>query len=230
MKQRRLLLTLVVLVSLAATAQAVPVAGIYNSVDLGGSLLLGRASQSWLAALNANQGAGDVYNSQSWDGSLLGTQWSFSCGVQLGQQAIQDNRVSGTGTVVFTNVFQGGVFYLNPGPWGSGTGTLGPAPTTSVVTVQYVAGNPVASVVNINSSGKFDGSDCVLSFTIANANGLGDTDALAFPANFPALLDTACNPARQFGSWGEVRTITLGISCPVSVESSPWSGVKSLYR
>jgi hypothetical protein len=218
------------LVSLAATAQAAPISGIYSSVDLGGSLLLGRASQSWLAALNANQGLGDVFNSQSWDGSTLGTQWGFSCGVQAGTQTIQDNRVAGTGTVVFTNVFQGGVFYLNPGPWGSGTGTLGPAPTTNIVTVQYVAGTPVAAVANINSSGKFDGSDCRLTFTIANANGLGDTDALPFPAGFPALLDTGCSPTRQFGSWGEVRTITLGINCPVSIEDSPWGGVKSLFR
>lgn len=229
MRHRQLILSAAI-VALAATAQAVPVSGIYNSTDLGGSLLLGRASQSWVAALNANQGLNDVFNSQSWDGSTLGTQWGFSCGVQLAQQTVVDNRVAGTGTVVFTNIFQGGTFFLNPGPWGSGTGTLGPAPTTNVVTVQYVAGNPVAAVTNINSSGKFDNSDCVLTFTIANGNGLGDTDALPFPANFPSLLDTSCASTRQFGSWGEVRTITVGINCPVAAEAKPWSRVKSIYR
>jgi hypothetical protein len=219
----------VTLLALAGGASAAPVSGTYTSTDLGGSLLLGRASQSWVAPLNAAQGAGDVFNSQSWDGATLGTQWAFSCGVQPGPQGVQDNRdANGTGTVVFTNTFLGGTFYLNPGPWGSGTGTINQ--TTEIVTVVYVQNVPQASVVNINTSGEFDDSDCTLTFAIANGNGLGDTDVLPFPANFPSLLDTNCNPTRTNGSWGEVRTITMRIDCPVPAETRSWGHVKSLYR
>lgn len=230
MRRREIVLSAIVCAALAAAgvASAAPVAGVYTSTDLGGSLLLGRASQSWTAPLNAAQGLGDVFNSQSWDGSTLGTQWGFACGVQNAQQGVVDNRVNGTGTVVFTNTFSGGNFYLNPGPWGDGSGTLNT--TVEIVTVQYVNFAPAASVVNINSSGQFTGSNCLLTFTIANGNGLGDTDVLPFPADFPSLIDTNCNSTRLYGSWGEVRTITLRIDCPVPATQSSWGAVKATYR
>jgi hypothetical protein len=212
----------------AGSAIAAPVAGTYTSTDLGGSLLTGRGSQSWAAPLNANNGVGDVFNSLSWDGATLGTQWGFSCGIQTSPQGVVDNRVAGTGTVVFTNNFVGGTFYLNPGPWGDGTGTINA--TQVIATVQYVSFTPVASVVNINNSGEFDNSDCVLTFTIANGVGGGDTDAAPFPANYPALLDPSCAPTRTNGSWGDVRTITMRIDCPVPATQKTWGSLKSLYR
>jgi hypothetical protein len=225
---RSLFLSAVATLAFAGAASAAPVAGTYTSTDLGGSLLLGRASQSWVAPLNAAQGAGDVFNSLSWNGTALGTQWGISCGLQPGPQTVQDNRVAGTGTVVFTNTFLGGNFYLNPGPWGDGTGTLNT--TSNVVTVQYVNNVPVASVANIHTSGQFTGSNCTLTFVLANGNGLGDTDMMPFPADFPALLDPNCNPTRTNGSWGEVRTITMRIDCPVPTQQSSWGNVKSIYR
>jgi hypothetical protein len=213
---------------LAGAAFAAPVAGTYTSTDLGGSLLTGRGSQSWVAPLNANNGVGDVYNSLSWDGLLLGTQWGFSCGIQPNAQGVVDNRVAGTGTVVFTNNFVGGTFYLNPGPWGSGTGTINN--TQVVATVQYVSFQPVAAVVNINNSGQFDNSNCILRFSIANAIGRGDTDGGPFPANYPALIDPACAATRSNGSWGDVITITMRIDCPVPTTPKTWGSLKSLYR
>lgn len=212
----------------AGAAFAAPVAGTYTSTDLGGSLLTGRGSQSWAAPLNANNGVGDVFNSLSWDGAALGTQWGFSCGLQSAPQGVVDNRVAGTGTVVFTNNFTGGTFYLNPGPWGSGTGTINA--TQVIATVQYVSNNPVAAVVNINNSGEFDDSNCALTFSIANAVGLGDTDGGPFPANYPALIDPACAPTRTNGSWGNVITITMRIDCPVSTTPKTWGSLKSLYH
>jgi hypothetical protein len=204
------------------------VAGTYTSVDLGGALFKGRGSQSWGAALNANNGLGDVYNSLSWDGATLGSQWGFTCGLETSVQGVVDNRIAGTGTVVFTNNFVGGTFYLNPGPWGSGTGTMNS--TQEIVTLQYVAFNPVASVVNINTSGQFDNSHCALTFAIANAVGGGDTDGGPFPANYPALLDPACGATRIYGSWGDVLTITMRIDCPVPAAEKSWGSLKSLYR
>lgn len=219
-------LALTAVVSTAAIAA--PVAGTYRSTDLGGALFTGRASQSWVAPANAAGGAGDVYNAESWDGALLGTQWAIQCGLQGGPQGVQDNRVSGTGTVVYTNVFNGGTFYFNPGPWGFGTGTI--ANTVEIVTVQYVSNVPMAAVVNINTNGQFDNSNCLLTFAIANGFGQGDTDGGPKPATYPAFLDPACAPTRLFGSWGDVITIVARIDCPVPARSTTWGGLKSLYR
>jgi hypothetical protein len=230
MNLRRILLSAAALLALPATvALAAPNAGIYTSTDLGGALLLGRASQSWAAPLNANQGLNDVFNSQSWDGATLGSQWAFQCGVQPVAQTRVDNRdANGTGTVVFTNNFQGGTFYLNPGPWGDGAGTINA--TTEVVTVVYVNFLPQASVININTTGQFNNSNCTLTFAIANGNGGGDTDSFPFPANYPALLDPNCGPTRVNGSWGDVRTITMRIDCPVPATPASWGLLKSIYR
>lgn len=228
-----LAVALLIVVAVPALA-AEPTPGIYQSTDLGGNVLLGRGTQSWLAPLNANHGVQDVFNSRSWDGATLGTQWVFECGVQPAAQTVVDNRdMSGNGTVVFTNTFDGGVFWLSKaGPWGDAvndlTGTINI--TTSIVTVVYVTNVPVQSRLNIDSSGQFDGSDCVLRFVIANGIGGGDTDLLPKPAGYPAFLDTDCNGTRQYGSWGDINQVTLLIDCPVPVNGSTWGAVKTLYR
>jgi hypothetical protein len=225
-----------ILITLAtATAWAVdPAPGTYNSTDLGGSVLLGRASQSWEQPLNAQQGLNDVFNSQSWNGAALGTQWRFSCGVQPAVQTVQDNRNgSGTGSVVFTNSFSGGTFWLSmAGPWGDGvndlTGTNNA--TQEIVTVVYVNNVPQQARINVDSSGEFDGSDCVLTFSIANGIGGGDTDLLPKPPGYPDFLDVACGATRSFGSWGDISQITMRIDCPVPSRGTTWGRVKTLYR
>ena len=231
MRHSNLLLTLAGLVAFAATAaHAAPVEGTYTSADVGGAMFRGRASQSWAAASNANQGVNDVFNAQSWDGSALGTQWGFSCSVQSGQQMVQDNRESGFGTVVYTNTFQGGVFILNPGPWGSGTGTIGPTSMTYVVTWTYIDFFVTGVRADLSLSGDFDDSMCVLTLTSLGSNVLGNTDFVPFPANFPGLLDPACIPNRMYGGWGEVSNMRMEISCPVSTEAELWGRVKAIYR
>ena len=225
-----------VMVAIAAGSAlaADPAPGSYNSVDLGGQVLMGRGTQSWVAPLNANMGLLDVFNSESWDGVTLGTQWTFSCGVQNGPQSVVDNRDgSGTGNVVFTNVFNGGSFFLSKdGPWGDSvndlTGTI--LVTQSIVTVIYVNNVPVQSRLNIDSSGMFDGSNCVLRFVVANGIGGGDTDLLPKPANYPDFLDTSCDPTRLYGSWGDIQQISMLIDCPVPVQESTWGTLKQLYR
>jgi len=230
MKHRRLLLTVTSLVAFATTVRAAPVDGIYRSIDLGGSMLPGRASQSWVMPHNNNQGVDDVFNLQSWDGSALGTQWGFSCGTQSSQQTVQDDRTSGTGLVVITNTFTGGAFYLNPGPWGSGTGTMGTAATTIVVSWFYIDFQIAGASQNVNLSADFDNWHCELTLTSANGNVLGDTDLLPFPADFPGLLDPTCSPTRLYGSWEEVPRITMHINCPISTEPVLWGRVKAIYR
>lgn len=237
MKKLRIVVVAALAVLVALPAAAVPVTGVYTSTDLGGLLLTGRAS-TWRPGINS--GLPHVLHGQSWDGVTLGTQWEMRCAVENTNFSVQDNRVNGVGTVVYTSVFNGGTFILHPGgwPWGDGTGTL--AQTTLISTVQFVliggVSTPVASVVNGNTSGMFAGG-CRLTFVIANGTGVGETTSLnpliVKPPDYPMFLDGSCNPAppaQQFGTWGNVITITMSLDCTVPVESGPWSHVKALYR
>jgi hypothetical protein len=220
----------------AGAAQAAPVTGIYTSTDLGGQLLTGRAS-TWRSGINS--GLPHVLHAQSWDGSTLGTQWEINCPTENANFAVTDNRVGGVGTVVYTSTFSGGTFTFFPGawPWGDGSGVLNT--TVIITTVQYIniGGNstPVASVANGNTSGQFS-NGCALTFAIGNGSGVGETsdvNPMVKPATYPTFLDGTCGlaaPNAQFGTWGNVITITMGINCPTPASDKTWGMVKSLYR
>ena len=96
----------------------------------------------------------------------------MKCGVSPSPQTVVDNRVAGTGTVVFTTNFAGGSFWFSKnGPWGDGVtdwvGTI--TNTQNIVTVQYVNNIPVAARANINTAGTFTNSPsgCALIFAIS---------------------------------------------------------------
>jgi hypothetical protein len=229
---RRLLLVLMATLSIALVAMpasAVPIGGIYNSTDLGGALLLGRGATS-RACVNSCGGVGDVFNVASWNGVTLGTQWTVACGTELGPFSVVDGRVGGTGPVTYTSNFTGGTFTFQPGPWGSGSGTLGN--TLIISTVQYVniGGNstPVASRANIQCNGQFT-NGCALTFAIANGIGVGETP-LVKPPTYPTFIDTACLPTRIYGTWGDVSQITMMIDCVTSSHRSAWGTLKAMYR
>lgn len=233
MKRLLTLATLAALVILPVLAQAAPVTGLYTSTDLGGQILTGRAS-TWRSGVNS--GLPHVLHAQSWDGVTLGTQWDISCATENSAFAVVDNRVGGNGTIVYTSTFTGGTFnfYAGGWPWGDGTGTL--LTTTLITTVQYLMmggiSTPVASVVNGNTSGEFS-NGCLLSFAIGNGAGVGETPYASIPATYPVFLDGTCNPASagaQFGTWGNVTSITMHINCTVSDEQTTWGAVKGLYR
>ena len=223
---------LVAIIALPSVVLADPIPGLYNSTDLGGQLLTGRAS-TWRPGINS--GLPHVLHAQSWDSATLGTQWDVSCAIETTPFGVQDNRIAGTGTVVSTSTFQGGTLTLYPGawPWGDGTATLGT--TTLISTVQFVNNVPVASVVNGNTSGEFT-NGCNLVFAIANGSGVGETTSLnpliTKPATFPTFLDGTCalaGPLVQFGTWGTTLTQTMAIDCgALPVEPSTWSAVKGL--
>lgn len=233
MKRPLLAGLLSVLVLLPLLAQAAPVTGIYRSTDLGGALLTGRAS-TWRPGVNS--GLPHVLHLQSWNGAGLGTQWDMSCAVETTAPLVQDNRIAGVGTIVYRSTYNGGVFNLYAGgwPWGDGTGTLYTTTLYTTVTYKMIGGvsTPVASVVNGDSSGLFQ-NGCMLSFVIANGAGIGETPYFAKPADYPTFLDGTCAPASpslQYGTWGNVLTITLGIDCLVGDERATWGGLKSIYR
>jgi len=237
MKRLSLLSTVALLLLAPALALAAPVAGTYTTADLGGQLLTGRASTG---RTGINSGLPHVMHGQSWNGSALGTQWELRCAVENSPFGVVDNRVSGTGTVVYTSTFTGGQFELfnTGGAWGDGVANLG---TTVVIsTVQYVnIGNvstPVASVINANTAGDFGGG-CTLTFVISNGTGVGETTSLDLsivkPANYPTFLDASCAAAaanQQFGSWGNTLTSTMRIDCSVPATPATWGAVKNIYR
>ncbi|MBK6898415.1 MAG: hypothetical protein IPH09_03850 [bacterium] len=236
MKATLSVLLLLMLVSVPVIAFADPVAGLYTSTDLGGQLLTGRAA-TWRSGINS--GFPHVLHAQSWDGAALGTQWEISCPTSS-SMSVQDNRISGVGTIVYTSTYSGGTFNFFAGgfPWGDGSGTL--SAMTVITTVQYVmiSGNstPVAAVVNGNTSGTF-ANGCTLVFAIGNGVGAGETTslnpAITKPAGYPTFLDGTCSPAsagQQFGTWGSVITLTLQIDCAVANEAGNWSSIKATYR
>ena len=168
---------------------------------------------------------------RAWNGTALGTQWNFSCGVQASAASVVDNRSSGTGSVYVTNSFSGGTYSFSSGPWCTngpcaGTTTL----TVEQVTLQYVSGVAFSSVLNLNTSGHFNNSNCNLTFAIANGYGIGDTDNNSADPTYPALLDSNCGATRQYGAWSNIITITARIDCPVASKTSTWGQLKTLYR
>jgi hypothetical protein len=237
MKCRTLVLSSLSLLLVPALAFAAPNAGTYTTTDLGGQLLTGRAS-TWRTGINS--GLPHVLHAQSWNGATLGTQWELRCAVENAPFGVQDNRVGGTGTVVYTSQFIGGQLELfnTGGAWGFGVANLGT--TTVISTVQFVniGGNstPVASVVNANTSGDF-GNGCTLTFAISNGTGVGETTslnpALQKPADYPTFLDATCGPApanQQYGTWGNTLTSTMRIDCSVPATPATWGAVKGIYR
>lgn len=227
---------LAVLATAALTATAVfaaPNTGTYQSTDLGGQILTGRASSH---RTGINSGLPHVLHAQSYNGTL-GTQWELSCAtnnVGFGTTDLRDGN--GTGVVIYTSAYTGGTFefFNTGGAWGDGVATLGT--TTIISTVQFVNNIPVASVVNGNTSGVFAGG-CALTFGIGNGVGVGETTslnpAITKPADYPTFIDGSCAPAgagQQFGTWGTVITLTVAIDCATPAKSSTWGAVKSLYR
>lgn len=230
---------LAVLLVTAAPSFATPINGLYRSTDIGGQLLTGRASTN---RTGINSGTPHVLHVQSWlpdypnaPTGTLGSQWEFRCGQSNGF-TVQDNRISGTGSVVYSSTYSGGTFTFFAGgwPWGDGTGTI--STMSLVTTVQFVNNIPVASVVNGNCSGLFAGG-CALTFAIANGSGVGETTSqnpsIVKPANYPAFIDATCNPAsisQQFGTWGDVLTITFMTDCATPTRPSTWGTIKTMYR
>jgi hypothetical protein len=233
MNRTATLISAAAMLLLAGSALAAPINGTYTSTDPGGQVLTSRASTH---RTGINSGLPHVLHAQSWDGASLGTQWEIRCAVNNAGFTVQDNRIAGTGTVVYTSSYTGGRFTYFAGgwPWGDGTGTLGN--TFLISTVQCVNNIPVASVVNGNTSGVFQGG-CALTFAIANGVGVGETTslnpAITKPADYPVFLDGTCNPAaagQHYGSWGTVITMTLNIDCATPAKPSSWGSIKTLYR
>ncbi len=241
------LLVLAATANFASATGPTPTPGIYHSIDhpvTPGLVLTGRGANSWIGPAGGSNGTDAVFNAASFIGAIqggqdvsgLGTQWIWSCGIADAPHSIVDQRVGGNGPVFYTQHFTGGHFWLSKdGPWGDTvndwTGIIGG--TTEITTVEYVmiggVSTPVQSRVNINSEGTFDGG-CVIQFVIANGTGVGDTDLMPKPVDYPDFLDLACGATRIYGSFGLIQDITMLIDCATPAQPRTWGALKTMYR
>lgn len=228
---------LITLVAASAAIAGPPLEGVFNSTDIGGDVYTGR----YMEGYDTPEGAilpGTTLHAQSWDGMSLGTQWSYQCGVMNSDPVLISDFVgaTGTGSRTYMKTFTGGTIWLSgDGPWGNGeleyTG-----PILSYVeyeTVQYVNHERVHAVTNVSATAELIGfSDRCLAFTVGNGVEIGSTDfGDPVPADYPAILDGACDPADLYGAWWDFMTMSLYIdSCTVSSDEATWGQIKSFYR
>lgn len=222
---------------LAASAFAgPPQQGVYLSNDLGGSMLTGRFSESWVNPAATHGQVGNTIHALSWDGFGLGSQWRLTCPSLVSAVLVSDNRDgNGTGDVTYQTNYAGGTFWMSMnGPWGDGTVDYTGTIQTFVVTTtfQYVFGNLLGIRANVTMTGEFDGYDSCFDYTINNTAFFGTTDQMPLPADYPTFLDNVCSPGVNRGGWGSVTEIALQIygQCTVPTQEATWGTVKSLYR
>ena len=234
----RTLITILLSALLASAAFAgAPLSGTYDSDDLGGSISTGRYSEGWVAGGGALL-PGTTMNAQSWDGSVLGAEWSYSCGIEQSAPILLTNTVNanGTGNRTYMKTFVGGEIWLSgAGPWGNGDAFYsGPILSyTEFETIQYVNNVQVHAVTNVQATARFDGypDECV-AFSVSNGLRIGST-ALGnpVPVNYPAFLTGSCAPGATGGAWWDMFQMSLYIQgCSVSNEDVNWSQMKAMYR
>ena len=216
-----------------------PQTGVYLSDDMGGQVLTGRFSESWVDPGSHGQ-LGNTINAQSYDPAFgQGSQWKVWCAsIALPSTLVSDTRdVNGTGEVTWRTAYSGGLFWFSAdGPWGDGaedyTGLINMF--TATTTYLYVEGEALGIRSNIVTTGQFDNYDDCFEYTINNTAFFGDTDANGpLPSDFPEFMDENCQagtPTR--GGWGSVTEIALRIlgNCTVGAEATTWGAVKSLYQ
>jgi hypothetical protein len=229
-KMLMLLLVGLLVIPVAVTAGP-PVYGVYNSNDIGGSMLTGRFSESFVGGGPGQ--VGNTIHAQSFDTINLGTQWRVEC-PQIGSPptVVLDTRVGGTGDVVYSTIYTGGTFWLaKNGPWGDNvadyTGTV--VGFTNVATYQFVTGTLVGIRSNVTLTGAFDDYPGVMEFAISNSATFGDTSSQPFPAGFPELRDQNCAAGPTQGGWGSVPNITLVIQEVVANEASSFGVLKARF-
>lgn len=216
----------------ASLAQAQPpVNGTYKTLN--GDFHEGRYSVSWTNG--AELQSGNVLDVESWDGSVLGTEWRIYCPIAVTETKLYDSVSGGNGQQIWRIDYTGGTVWLSgTGPWGGGdpsyTGAV--SSYTEVRTIQYVGGAVVGENSNHNVSAQLVGysANCV-AFAIGNTAWYGDTNGGPKPLNYPDFLDSNCGPNGTLGLWGSATDLTLTVQgCVTPVQESTWGSVKARYR
>ena len=220
-----------------ALASCPDVTGIFSTLT--GTIDPGRASEGWCGADGMPVGPGvpgNTINGASWNGSILGAQWTIggmsidANGAILVSDTIDGN---GNGQRSYQTLYEGGDFWLaGSGPWTTDDVELNGGVENFLVltTITFVGGNPVAQTSNITFNGFFyecpEFTECVIEFAIANAilvwnSNMGGTP----PADYPALLCDA-----TAGELFQSNDVTIGIDCVVATLDASWSSLKGMYR
>lgn len=212
-----------------------PQDGTYKSTDLGGSILLGRYSETWVGA---KLSVGNTVNQESWDGTTLATQWRWYCAyIASPPTLILDTVVGGTGQKVWQVTYTNGMVWLDGnGPWGDGsepsyTATIQDFEAT--VTEQYSGGLEVSTVKTVNATAQFMGysDNCIV---LALSNMAKYADGQTLPADYPDFLDgSTCTSLGTTGpgEWGDVDEITYSLlGCTVPTQQKSWGAIKQMYR
>ena len=235
------------ILSLASTAFASgtnpPFPGTYKTLT--NTVLPGRATESMPCDSCFGQ-IGNLIMAESWDGTVLGTNWKVTCPqIATPPTLLYDGVAGGTGQRIFQASYSGGTLWLSgTGAWGGGdpsyTGSL--ASFVAVAAYQYVGGELVGIVSDINFSGSIEGYGDCFTLAISNAEFLGATSslppgspsrALAVTGPFPAFQGPSdCNVSGNHGSYWDVHDVTFSIigGCVTATRSSSWGGLKKMYR
>jgi hypothetical protein len=243
-------------VARSASAAGYPLlVGTYKTQN--GTVEPGRATESWpsdggsgepgkllqAGSIVAAGGEGQIGNliwAESWDGSVLGANWTLTCPQISGPpNLIYDGVVGGNGQRIYSTPYGGGALWLSgAGAWGGGApyylATL--TSFTVIATKQYVGGQVVGVVSNINLMGSFEGEGQCFTMAISNAELVGMTGNPYLPpptSGWPALHGPGeCSLIGSHGTYWDVHDVTLSIlgSCTTPGQTSTWGRVKSLYR
>jgi len=236
----------VLVIATASWAEVMP--GTYGSTDVGGKVLVPRASQSE-DLLVPKPGIGDIFNLASWDGGKLGTQWSIMCSTQPGPKTVKgDLDDKGNGTIETHNYFTGGSFFLaRQGPWGGEINSLGTITEVRLRVVESYLGFWLVKMnVSMEALGRIGIAGKIVRFTTTDCSTWGETDSQA-PSGYPSMLDYVCEPTRTTGYWWELGNVTVEIRDPfkgrlqidpaaanrdavAAPQNTSWGRVKQIYR
>jgi hypothetical protein len=221
----------------AVSAQAgAPLVGTYTSEA--GHVSHGRHTESF--AIDGDfLTIGNAINAESWNGSTLGVQWSYSCPDIVSTLLLADlvNPVTGDGQKIYKKTFTGGTFAMNGvgEAWDGGDATYTGVISYYSETTTIIFDNfeRVNAVTDITWSGYFNGPSYPCVQWAANGATLGDTsDGSTLPADFPPFVNpTDCGPGRTHGIWWQDSDVTMTIfDCTVPSEESTWGNIKALFK
>jgi hypothetical protein len=146
----------------------------------GGTFNAGRFSESSVDPGRDGQ-IGNTVNAESWNGSVLGTEWRLWCpSIQTPPVLVSDTRDgSNTGDVTYRTTYWGGYFWLSmTGPWGGSGEEYSGDLDFFVVTTTYmfVGGDLLGIRSHAVSYGQIGGYTDRMEHEINNAAFFGNTD------------------------------------------------------
>jgi hypothetical protein len=213
-----------------------PLSGIYKSVDIGGPLYVGRYTEGW------DPGGGPftaqtTLDCASWNGSALGSQWTYWCGTEQTAAILQSNTVdvNGNGNKTYMCTFVGGFIWLSgSGPWANRDVEYYGVIDSYVEfeTVTYANGIPIAAVTNVQAMAHFKNyPQMCMTFFIGNGSRVATTEiGDPVPPKYPAFKTPTCDVTRTHGACWDFTTITLTIAnCTVGTQETTWGAIKSIY-